>query len=198
MSVKLITADELEFTSERDAPHLVCKYSKDGESLRAVLTVLGTPQAIYFRLVPEGLQRADGTILYDAAHFEVAARAAKQAAAERERQKAALVAISPTPMATPSPPPILSGPEAQRVAVSAPTPYYPYESRARHITGSGVAKLGVDPKTGSVTDTAMIQSTGNNMLDQAALSAFRRWKFKPGSTREVRMPITFTMSGVSY
>src|SRR4051794_8670587 len=86
---------------------------------------------------------------------------------------------------------------AKALAVSAPRPEYPYEARSRHITGSGVCVVSVDP-SGSVTDATMAQSIGNPILDNAAMSAFRRWRFKPGSVSKVKIPITFTMSGASY
>jgi len=82
--------------------------------------------------------------------------------------------------------------------LSAPQPPYPYEARAHHITGSGVCLMKFDPRTGECTDAQMIQSTGNNLLDQSAVSTFRRWRVKPGSVTEVRHPITFTMAGASY
>ena len=33
---------------------------------------------------------------------------------------------------------------------------------------------------------------------RAALIAFRRWRFKPGSVSKVRIPITFTTTGAQY
>src|SRR3954464_5904422 len=56
----------------------------------------------------------------------------------------------------------------------------------------------VDPGSGAVTSAEMAQSTGSPVLDNAATSAFRRWRFKPGTVSKVRTPITFTMSGASY
>jgi protein TonB len=87
---------------------------------------------------------------------------------------------------------------AKAVAVSAPRPEYPYEARRSKITGSGVCVMTVDPGSGSVTSAEMAQSTGNAILDNAATSAFRRWRFKPGTVSRVRTPITFTMSGAQY
>src|SRR6266536_1517779 len=46
--------------------------------------------------------------------------------------------------------------------------------------------------------TAMSQSVGNPILDNAALSAFRQWRFRPGTVSKVRIPITFTITGASY
>lgn len=87
---------------------------------------------------------------------------------------------------------------AKAVAVSAPRPEYPYEARRSKITGSGVCVMTVDPGSGAVTSADMAQSTGSPILDNAATSAFRRWRFKPGTVSRVRTPITFTMSGAQY
>ena len=255
--IKVISDDELEFTPERDGANLVCKYSRDGDSLRVVATVLGSTQAIYFKFAPEGLQSPDGTILYDVAHIEAASKAA---AAERERRLDAAVAAAVTPEAkttrgdravimlqsvrvniprgeviiprgtklrllsetaqqfvvdydgfsVPVPTssaaveaaalvaPMLSGSAAKAFAVAAPRPDYPYEARSRKITGSGVCVLTVDTDSGAVTDATMEQSIGNPILDNSTVSAFRRWRFKPGTVAKVRMPIIFTMTGASY
>ena len=102
-------------------------------------------------------------------------------------------------VASAKPPGMMTASGAKAVAVSAPKPEYPYEARSRKITGSGVALLSVDVASGSVTDASMAQSIGNPILDNSALSAFRRWRFKPGACApKVKIPITFTMTGASY
>jgi TonB family protein len=88
---------------------------------------------------------------------------------------------------------------ARAVAISAPRPEYPYEARSRHITGSGVCVVTVDVASGTVTDATMAQSIGNGVLDNSAVSAFKRWRFQPGKCApKVKIPITFTMTGASY
>ncbi|HSP45656.1 MAG TPA: energy transducer TonB [Chthoniobacterales bacterium] len=87
---------------------------------------------------------------------------------------------------------------AKAVAISAPRPEYPYEARRSKVTGSGVCVMTVDTGSGAVTSAEMAQSTGSPILDNAAASAFRRWRFKPGTVSKVRTPITFTMSGAQY
>ncbi len=88
---------------------------------------------------------------------------------------------------------------AKAVAVYAPKPAYPYEARARRLMGSGVCVVSVDVASGNVTDATMAQSIGNSVLDNAAVSAFRSWRFRPGAAApKVRIPITFTMAGASY
>lgn len=81
------------------------------------------------------------------------------------------------------------------VVLSAPRPEYPYEARKAKITGTGIVVLEVDPLTGKVTSAHMAPSTGSIILDNAALWAFRRWRFKPGAVKMAKMPITFTMTG---
>ena len=87
---------------------------------------------------------------------------------------------------------------AKAVAVSAPRPEYPYEARRSRATGSGVCVMTVDPRSGAVTSAVMATSTGNPILDGAATSAFKRWRFKPGTVTKVRTPITFTMTGAQF
>jgi TonB family protein len=82
--------------------------------------------------------------------------------------------------------------------LTAPRPDYPYEARSRHITGSGIAVITVDPNSGLAVDAMMEQSIGNPILDNSTVSAFRRWRFKPGTPRRVRIPITFVLTGAQY
>ncbi len=99
----------------------------------------------------------------------------------------------------PRPPGQMNASGAKAVAISAPKPEYPYEARSRRITGNGVALLSIDVASGSVSDVSMAQSLGNPILDNSAVSAFKRWRFKPGAAApKVRIPITFTMTGASY
>ena len=112
--------------------------------------------------------------------------------------------IEPTPHRTPAP---IRVPRQTRLpaagnarawAVNAPRPDYPYEARTRHLTGGGIAIISVDPITGFATDVTMEQSIGNPILDTSTVSAFRRWRFKPGSPSRVRIPITFLLTGAQY
>src|SRR5439155_15321984 len=79
---------------------------------------------------------------------------------------------------------------AKALAINSPRPPYPYEARAHKIMGSGVITVNVDPATGNVTDASVTQSMGSSILDDAAVSTFRRWKFRAGSVSKVRIPLT--------
>ncbi len=83
-------------------------------------------------------------------------------------------------------------------ALSAPRPDYPYEAHSRHLTGSGIAIISIDPLTGSAVDVTMAQSIGNPILDNSTISALRRGRFKPGFPARVRIPIMFLLTGAQY
>jgi protein TonB len=87
---------------------------------------------------------------------------------------------------------------AKALALHSQRPEYPYEARRQKITGDGIVAMAVDPTSGHVSRVSMLKSTGNPFLDNAALSAFRRWRFKPGTVTSVTCPVTFTLTGASY
>jgi TonB family protein len=79
-----------------------------------------------------------------------------------------------------------------------PRPDYPYVARRDRITGSGIALATVNPATGGVLNVEMAQSTGNATLDNSTVSTLRSWRFRPGTSSRVKVPITYTLSGASY
>jgi len=87
-------------------------------------------------------------------------------------------------------------PDDRAVLISGVEPEYPYQARLHRITGRGVVSMKIDRATGQVTSCEMALSTGSPILDDAALSAFRQWRFKPGGPAKTICPIVFTMSGV--
>jgi len=87
---------------------------------------------------------------------------------------------------------------AKAFVLSAPRPDYPYGARGRHITGSSIAVITVDPNSGLARDVVMAQSIGNAILDDSTVSAFRRWRFRPGTPAQVRIPITVVLTGAQY
>jgi len=87
---------------------------------------------------------------------------------------------------------------AKAMALFAPRPAYPYEARRRGIVGSGVVELTINSEVGNVISVRMAGSTGSPILDNATVDALRRWRFKAGLPTNIRVPITFTLSGVSY
>jgi TonB family protein len=77
------------------------------------------------------------------------------------------------------------------MAVSAPLPEYPYQAKRAKITGNGVCIMTIDTASGKVTDAIMTQSTGDAILDKVTTNTFRRWRFKPGTLSQVRLPVDY-------
>jgi TonB family protein len=95
----------------------------------------------------------------------------------------------------------VSGPSlgsVKALAIFAPRPEYPYEARRQRTTGSGLIFLTINSSIGNVTDARMAQSTGSPILDNSAISALSRWRFRSGTVTRVQVPITYTLSGASY
>ena len=84
-------------------------------------------------------------------------------------------------------------PHHRQIAIYKPQPPYPYEARARHITGAGVCIVYVRPDE-TVRRAEMRPSTGHAILDNAALGTFRRWRFAPGTVKRVKIPIRYFMT----
>jgi TonB family protein len=105
----------------------------------------------------------------------------------KKRPTSAARAEAPSSMVVTS----LSLPAAQAMAVSAPLPEYPYQAKRANITGSGVCVITVDTASGKVTDAMMAQSTGDGILDKVTTNTFRRWRFKPGTVSQVRVPVDY-------
>ena len=80
---------------------------------------------------------------------------------------------------------------AKAFAVYAPPPQVPDIARAKRMAGSGLFLSRVRPD-GSVSRVDVLRSTGHAELDSAVVSAFSKWRFKPGTVSEVRTPVNFT------
>ena len=82
---------------------------------------------------------------------------------------------------------------AQQWQVFNPRPDYPYEARLKHISGTGIYVLDLDPRDGHVIRTVAAQSSGHKILDDAAITTFMKWRFKPGCPPRVKVPSTWTI-----
>ena len=74
-------------------------------------------------------------------------------------------------------------------------PVYPIEALRQAIEGSPKLALELDPQ-GNVSRARLVQSSGNEALDFAALEAARKWKFGVfGQLRTIFVEIPFTIEG---
>jgi TonB family protein len=98
----------------------------------------------------------------------------------------ALPGLSPSPQPTPKMPT-----ENRKIRlVYTPAPKYPTEARLSRVSGSGRFRIVFGPG-GEARNVETVQSTGQHLLDQAAISALRQWKAAPGGEGSVVVPITF-------
>jgi TonB family protein len=96
-----------------------------------------------------------------------------------------------TPPPTWSQPVVIDSDKMSEILVSHPTPEYPAEARARHLSGTGLFELQVLPETGEVTSVTVVTSTGYPVLDHAATKALKRWRVRPYTAVRMKLPITF-------
>src|SRR5438270_11902713 len=97
---------------------------------------------------------------------------------------ASAIAQTPTPAVI-----VRDAKDLPAYAINFPKPEYPYELRSRRIGGKGAFLLHIR-RDGTVESVAILISTGHVELDNAAKSAFIKWRFRPGPTKE-KIPVTF-------
>jgi hypothetical protein len=81
----LISKDECEYTEGRDT--VLGKYTKQTDSLRVVLTVMGTSQVVYFRFTDQGLQDNNGNVLLSPENYAAAIEQIRQAKIEEMKKQ---------------------------------------------------------------------------------------------------------------
>jgi TonB family protein len=81
-----------------------------------------------------------------------------------------------------------------RLVLEAPRAEYPLEARRRLLAGRGVYVLRIHIPSGRVTQVVVGRSTGTRVLDEAAVKALLRWRFKPGAVPYTRTTPPFHIS----
>ena len=66
-----------------------------------------------------------------------------------------------------------------------PKPDYPFDARAHHVTGAGIFIIIVHANDGRVAAVHVARTTGHTILDDAAVHAFSKWRFKPGALNSI-------------
>jgi len=93
--------------------------------------------------------------------------------------QAAVVTPAPAAAAPPVAPAEVTPPNAFAGSLSNPAPRYPVESRRRREEGTVRLRV-VVTADGRVKEIALARSSGFDRLDEAALDAVRKWRFRPG------------------
>ncbi|MHC4249347.1 MAG: energy transducer TonB [Planctomycetota bacterium] len=87
---------------------------------------------------------------------------------------------------------------AEPVAHENPAPRYPRLARGRGLEGTSLLGVVVLPD-GTVGGIEVVRTSGHRVLDEAAVTAVRRWRFRParrdGASVEARvlLPVTFRL-----
>jgi len=76
---------------------------------------------------------------------------------------------------------------------------YPITARKQHLEGDGVFEIHIEPN-GSVGSVTILKTTGHTILDAAAITGFRQWRFRPHTIDIVRVPVQYriTFSSVRW
>ena len=89
----------------------------------------------------------------------------------------------------------LSDEELTKYALASPGAPYPEEAQKTKTTGAGVYQLRID-KSGTTSAVEIVKSSGSAVLDKAATTSFRKWRFKPGIFTAVRIPVSWSVNRV--
>jgi len=77
--------------------------------------------------------------------------------------------------------------------INAPDPVIPAIARQQRSRGVYVVEISV--VRGIVDNVRVLQSSGNKILDDAAIEALLKWRFRPRSVYKVTVPIDFGTFG---
>lgn len=81
-----------------------------------------------------------------------------------------------------------------RAVYGNPQPQYPIRDRAAKREGIAIALAEVR-SDGRLADVRLEKSSGSPSMDQAALEAFKRWRFQAGQEGWIRQPFQFRLIG---
>ena len=86
--------------------------------------------------------------------------------------------------------------------IASPEPKYPTEGFKHRLTDRGLFNLKIRPKKYTVSQVTVLQSTGHQDLDAAAIEALSRWRGRPSELMSrvdhVRVPVTFTLLPATF
>jgi protein TonB len=77
-------------------------------------------------------------------------------------------------------------------AITRVEPLYPETARKARIGGTVIIETIID-RNGNVTDARVLKGLPLG-LDQSAVDAVKRWKFKPGTLNGQPIPVIFTLT----
>ena len=91
-TIILISRDECEV--KQGGKTFLCKYTKQDDALRVVMSVMGSTEVVYYKIVPHGLKEENGPILRNEIQYNALKKAQEDAARVESEKIAALIAES--------------------------------------------------------------------------------------------------------
>ena len=82
----------------------------------------------------------------------------------------------------------------QGIILHAPEPDYPANIEMHLIRAQGVYRLVINQKTGIVDEVGILNRTGVKTFDASSVMAFFQWKFRPGTLKQLDVPVVFDRS----
>lgn len=174
--------------------------------LQIVLVTLLAPPAPLQPPVPEAAQPQESKpkpvtkALPTPASARIAETVAEQSPQQASPENAPIAPpVQPAPVAPrPAPEPALELPRYNAAYLSNPPPAYPLAARRRGIEGRVLVRAEISAG-GACLRAELKKSSGNGMLDQAAVDAVKEWRFVPARRGTqaivawVEVPITFKL-----
>ena len=74
-------------------------------------------------------------------------------------------------------------------------PEYPPDVVLRHVSGTGLFRLTINPRSGEVDEVKIVKSCGYKILNELAAKALLQWRFQPGTRGPVEVPVDFYVHG---
>ena len=82
--------------------------------------------------------------------------------------------------------------------IYAPQPEYPAGAARHGLSGRGVFVVDLSMLYGTVNDVRILDSTGSQVLDDAAVATLRKWVFRHWTIYKAVIPVEFDASGRVY
>lgn len=67
-----------------------------------------------------------------------------------------------------------------------------YPGGTRYIPGNnGIYRMKINPQAGTVAEVGVMKRSNQGLLDAAVVMELFKWKFKPGTLKQLDLPIEF-------
>jgi hypothetical protein len=86
-------------------------------------------------------------------------------------------------------------PKFKNIILYAPVP--PMPGGVRYSAGNtAIFRLKIDQQTGSVTEIGVLRRAKQAVLNSTMVLTLLKWKFKPGTLRELDLPVQFDLNDI--